>query len=359
MIPKIIPLEPNRVWRTYKGGKILDELSGVQNAADGHFPEDWIASVTPAVNLGRESLTEEGLSKVTVCSQRVTLKHLIDSHPEEFLGEGHYQKYGSNTAFLLKFLDSAIRLHLQCHPTVAFAKKFLNSNNGKTEGYYILNIRDDVKEPYIYLGFQHPPGFIELKNTINEQDIPRLESYFEKIPVKKGDAFYVPGGLPHAIGEGIFMIEIMEPTDLVARIEFEKSGYVLPEKARFMDRGIDFGLSMFDMSAISIADIKRNYFIAPRLIFENGHVKEFAIFDDTITNCFRLNRLEITGGHELSKPGFFIVIIISGAGTIAVGDERFEAATGNKFFIPAATANVKITAPSHIELILAMPPLPN
>lgn len=54
-------------------------------------------------------------------------------------------------------------------------------------------------------------------------DIEILESCFEKIPVKKGDAFIVPGGLPHAIGEEVFMIEIMEPTDFDVRIEFEKA----------------------------------------------------------------------------------------------------------------------------------------
>jgi mannose-6-phosphate isomerase len=39
----------------------------------------------------------------------------------------------------------------------------------------------------------------------------------------------VPGGMPHAIGEGVFMIEVMEPTDFAVRIEFERGGYVLPE----------------------------------------------------------------------------------------------------------------------------------
>ena len=47
------------------------------------------------------------------------------------------------------------------------------------------------------------------------------------------------------------MVEIMEPTDLTIRIEFERGGYVLPENARFMGRGIDFALSMFNYEEIS------------------------------------------------------------------------------------------------------------
>jgi len=36
---------------------------------------------------------------------------------------------------------------------------------------------------------------------------------------------FIPGGILHAIGEGIFMVEIMEPSDLAVRFEFERAGY--------------------------------------------------------------------------------------------------------------------------------------
>ena len=35
------------------------------------------------------------------------------------------------------------------------------------------------------------------------------------------------------------------PTIAPVRIEFERGGYVLPAESRFMNRGIDFALSMF------------------------------------------------------------------------------------------------------------------
>ena len=156
---------------------------------------------------------------------------------------------------MLKFLDSAIRLHIQCHPTIPFAQKHLNSNSGKTEAYVILSIRDEVKEPYIYMGFQNPPAKEDFKRMIEEQDTDAILSCFEKIPIKPGDVFMVPGGMPHAIGEGVFMIEIMEPTDFAVRIEFERGGYVLPEESRFMNRGIDFALSMFNFDSTPIEAI--------------------------------------------------------------------------------------------------------
>ena len=47
-------LPPNRVWRTYLGGRELDRLAGSAMPADTHLAEDWIASTTRAINPGRE-----------------------------------------------------------------------------------------------------------------------------------------------------------------------------------------------------------------------------------------------------------------------------------------------------------------
>ena len=101
---------------------------------------------------------------------------------------------------------------------------------------------------------------------IEEQDSDAILACFEKIPIKPGDVFMVPGGMPHAIGEGVFMIEIMEPTDFAVRIEFERGGYVLPEESRFMNRGIDFALSMFNYEPTSVETIKERFFCEPRVI---------------------------------------------------------------------------------------------
>ena len=353
---KIIPLPPNRVWRTYLGGKNLDIISNEKTPHDSHFPEDWIASLTPAVNPGRENISVEGLSYVPLKEKSVLLKELIEKYPEEILGKQHYQKYGLSTSFLIKFLDSAIRLHIQCHPTIPFAKEFLNSNYGKTEGYYILGTREDVETPFIYLGFQNPPSKEKLKEAIDKQDIDFLESCFEKIPVKKGDTFYVPGGLPHAIGEGVLMVEILEPTDLVVRIEFEKAGYTLPESARFMNRGIDFALSMFDYTPVPVETVQSKYFIKEQLIVENETAKEYEIFNKAITDCFRMNKLVINGKYSIAKENFYILIVTEGTGKIKSGNEKFNVKFGNKFLIPASTESIELDTDSSIELILAMPP---
>lgn len=358
-IPDIIPLFPNRVWRTYEGGMLLDKLEGKEPPKDSHFPEDWIASTTIAKNEGREDIQNEGLSKVVIDNEEFFLKDLMRENPNQLLGQQHYLKYGPNTQFLLKLLDSAIRLHIQCHPTRSFAQMHLNANSGKTEAYYIFHIREKVNDPYIYLGFQDPPSPKELKATIQKQDTETLLSYFEKIPIKEGDSFIVPGGFPHAIGEGIFMIEIMEPTDFCVRIEFQRGDYVLPNNARFMGRDVKFATSMFNYDEISIDQIKDQYFLSPNLIktYEDGS-KELCLVDGDITDCFRLKKLIIMDSIQKIEDSFYIGIVIKGQGRIESKKttNSYALGEGDKFFIPHKSGMLKYNSDSEMELILAYPP---
>ncbi len=358
-IPDIILLKPNRVYRDYLGGKILDELEGKFNPKDGSLPEDWVASTTRAINEGPEEIEDEGLSKVEIDTKSYYLKDLMELFPEEILGTEHFQKYGATTQFLLKLLDSAIRLPLQCHPTIEFAKKHFNSNSGKTETYYILDIREGVNHPYIYLGFQHPPSDLkEFKNTIEEQKIEKLLSYFEKIPVKIGDLIFVPGGFPHAIGEGILLVEIMEPTDFCTRIEFKIGDFVIPVESRFMKKEIDFALRMFNYQETSIENIKSSFFIKPKeLVSYNDESKEYVLIDENVTHCFRVKKLIVKGKISKAEDSFFIGIVIKGKGLIRDNKEQFSVKYGDKFFVPFKTEKIFIESEEGIEIFCALPPI--
>ncbi len=334
----------------------LDLMEGREHPVDAHFPEDWIGSTTRAANKGREHLAEEGLSKVTVADETLTLKALCKKQPNALLGAGHVEKYGANTQFLLKFLDSAIRLHIQCHPTIPFAQKHLNSNSGKTEAYIILSIRNDVKEPYIYMGFQYLPAKAVFKRMIEEQDSDAILACFEKIPIKPGDVFMVPGGIPHAIGEGVFIIEIMEPTDFAVRIEFERGGYILPEESRFMNRGIDFALSMFNYEPIPVETIKEHFFCEPHVLETQNQSTEYALIDEQKTLCFSVNRIDVKDCYVKEADVFYIGIVSKGSGTIVAGDETYPVNEGSKFFVPYQTGPVTFESESSMEITATFPP---
>ncbi len=344
----IFKLAPNRVWRTYLGGRTLDGLEGKTQPEDSHFPEDWILSGTRAVNAGREEFKEEGISKVE--AEPASLNYWLEKFPVEILGEKHFKTYGANPGFLLKFLDSSVRLHIQCHPTAEFSQQHLGVNYGKTEGYYILGIRPGC-EGYIYLGFQRSPGYEDFRQAIVTQDVENLTGYFDRIKVRPGDCFIVPGGIPHAIGEGVFMIEMMEPSDLAVRIEFERGGYVLPESARFMNRDVDFALSMFDFRPRTLPETKAEFFIKPLPLPATG-AERYALFDTRYTGCFRAERWKL---HEEStvihQDGFYVLIVTGGTGY--AGDIKLK--QYDRILVPACTKELPVSG-QGLEFILALPP---
>ena len=63
MVAEPIFFQPNRVWWCYLGGVLLDEFTGRGPGKDDYFPEDWLASVTRAVNGERSQGPDEGLSR--------------------------------------------------------------------------------------------------------------------------------------------------------------------------------------------------------------------------------------------------------------------------------------------------------
>ncbi len=354
----IIKLFPNRVWRSYLGGRELDRLEGRKKPGDGHYPEDWIASTTEARN-NRPEVDDkfEGVSNVIVGSDLFLLTDLFKAGPDFMLGKKHVKKYGLNTGFLLKFLDSSVRLQVQCHPTKEFSKKHLGSVFGKTEGYYILDVRDDVKEPYIFAGFQRPPDKRKFRDAVENQDLDFILSCFEKVPVRKGDAFIIPGGLPHAIGEGILMVELMEPTDFAVRIEFRRGDYELPYPMRYMGKDVDFGMSVFDFKETSLKDVSEKYFVDGKdLGVKDPGVKAYSIFDRRRTDCFRMKRVLLEKGKtRISEDSFFVVIAIDGAGRIRGPISSCKASKGSKFFIPYGSREITVETDDRLELLVVQP----
>jgi mannose-6-phosphate isomerase len=354
---KLVLLPQNRVWRTYLGGRVLDELAGKANPADSHFPEDWVGSTTRATNPGREGI-QEGVSTVTIAGQSHDFARVLAGDPEYFLGRAHATRFGPRPMLLVKLLDSAIRLHFQVHPTADFARRFLDAASGKTEAYHVLATRPEVREPYIYLGFQRPPTRDALRRMIESQDIAAIEACFDRIPVKPGDTYLVPGGVPHALGEGVFLVEIQEPSDLVVRFEFERGGYVLPESARFMGRGLDFCLDVFDFSRWDAARIARSAACQPhdrRPLAANSWSEQ--LIGPGQTPCFRVSKTRIADPVALAGDGPCIGIITEGSATIRTGGEQHQLRRHEKFFRPAGLGSILIEPRDTVEILECRPPL--
>lgn len=121
----------NRVYRVYLGGKLFHDFLG-DAPEDGFYPEEWVASTVHAMNAVSKG-PFEGISMIEGTDLPFT--KLLEEHREDCLGSR------KTLGVLVKYLDSAIRLPMQVHPTRAFSREYFHSPYGKAESWVVLATR--------------------------------------------------------------------------------------------------------------------------------------------------------------------------------------------------------------------------
>lgn len=357
-----IKLLENRVWRTYTGGKLIDEWKGALNSSDNQYPEEWVASTVKAKNVGREHIQDEGLTKIyTEDGSEITLQEVINSAPEVFLGKKHTDKYGPNMAVLVKVLDSAERLAIQVHPNKEFALNEFGSSFGKTEAWYILGGRQiNGVEPYVLLGFKEGVTKEHWKALFYKQDVDGMINSLHRIAVKPGDVFLINGGVPHAIGSGCFLIEIQEPTDYTLRVEkTTPSGYRVADSTCHLGLGFDKLFDCFNYETANYKETVSRWKLEPELIREEQGGRETVLIGRKNTDCFRMHSLEVNNKIACSNNGVFcIAVILEGKGSIVVDGYQMKVKQGDEFFIPASIEDITWhnEGQGDMKIILCYPP---
>lgn len=342
---------PTRVRRTYRGGKNLDLWHGAQPGSDGDQPEEWLASVTEAVNPGFPLIEREGLSKIAgerylgADDQDILLKDLIRQEPEALLGREHYRKFGTDTGVLAKLLDPAERLSIQVHPDKSFAKKFFRSDYGKTECWHVISTRKIQGEsPYLLMGFRPGVTRAQWEMLYRQQDIEGMVDSLNRITPVPGETYLVPGGLPHAIGPGLCMLEIQEPTDYTMRSErTDAAGNKIPDALIHQGLGERLLMECFHYEEMTEHDIRKRYRITPKETrYKNGSKYSLLIGPEK-TTCFSMEKAEIEGKlYFRNKGSFTILTVLSGKGELSWGSNREKIRSGDQFFVPVSAEGFAI-----------------
>ncbi|THF72794.1 type I phosphomannose isomerase catalytic subunit [Cohnella fermenti] len=358
-----LKLLPNRVWRTYEGGLLLEAWSGAIEPKDSSFPENWIGSVIRAHNVGRERFIEGYSRFIASDGTEHLLKDCVERDPQAFLGKRHAEKYGTQTAVLVKALDSSERLTIQVHPDRRFAKQNFQSDYGKTEAWYVLGGRTiNGEEPYVLLGFKQGVTREVWRRLFEEQDLESMKNALHKIPLNEGEIFLIEGGVPHAIGSGCLIIEIQEPTDLTLRTErTTPRGMLVPDHACHQGIGFDRMLDCFHYEELSYEDTMRRWKKEPRIVNTTPDGTEWKLIGECDTNCFRMYKLDISGRYRMNGTGvFYNAIIVSGAGKIGWSYGELSIKEGDSFFIPADCEFVQYVREggTKLRILLCFPPLP-
>ena len=243
---KPIRLDANQLHHFYRGGERIARFRGIPSD-DPYAPEDWVGSTTARFGedgRGLTSLPDGG-----------TLRDAIAASPGAFLGEAHVDRFGPDPALLVKLLDAGQRLPVHCHPDRAFAREHLGLATGKTETWLIV----ESESASVHLGFREPVDADVVAGWVERQDRDAMLGALNELQVEPGDRVYVPAGLPHAIGEGILLVELQEPSDLSVLMEYE--GFQLDgPRDGHLGLGFDVALRCLDRSALDsreLAHLKR------------------------------------------------------------------------------------------------------
>jgi len=330
-------LARNRVYRNYRGGALLDRWQGVTQPTDGHFPEEWVGSTTVSRLPGRPK--DEGLSQVLLPDgSTAILKELIEQNPEAMLGTAHVSRHGRELAVLCKVLDSAMRLPIQVHPDRVFAKRYCNSDFGKTESWIILATRRVGEEtPYILFGFREGVTEEAFKRLAKTQDVPGQVAALNRVEVQPGEVYLVTAGTPHAIGPGVFMIEVQEPTDLVINTEYTVGEIRRTEAQCMMGLPFELGMQCFDYRAAGMEHVRRCT-LRPHLISEDSAGRDERLIGPGDTPCFEVGRLLATGATaDRDRGRCYVGIVTEGKGSIDGPAGGIALEPGTTFYVPAAS----------------------
>ena len=233
-------LAPERVYRFYRGGRLIGRLRG-EEGEDGSFPEDWVGSTVTASNPGRDE-PEAGLSRL---ADGRRLRDLVEADPEHWLGREHVERFGTSTGLLVKLLDAAERLPVHGHPNGEFASRELGSQFGKTEAWIVLDTRNGEGEVWVGLRDAVDPSVY--RDWIERQDVDALLGSLNNLRVRAGDVLFLPGGVPHAIGAGLLIAELQEPTDF--GVMCEHAGFPISADDAHLGLGWDAAIGALDLTS--------------------------------------------------------------------------------------------------------------
>lgn len=333
--------ERNRVYRIYLGGKQYCDLCG-DKPEDNYFPEEWLASKVKAINpkyFGKR----DGVSIVK--GTDIFFDDLLQEKKAELLGDRKYD-------CLVKYLDSAIRLPVQVHPTKDFSKKYFNSEYGKTEAWLVIATRPNAK---IYFGFNRPVTKEEFSalEVRSEKEPDIMETILNGIDAKVGDMFLIKGGLIHAIGAGCTIIEVQEPTDFTIQPENWCGEYHISEEEKYIGLDKSTALDCFDYGLYGTIALDSAKIVPKVLIDTIGYKKESLIdYNDTI--CFAENRHTLSGGSFIMDYAPSVWIVLDGKAVITGEGYTKEIKKGDYFFLPYIAEN-KYEISGNATLIECLP----
>jgi mannose-6-phosphate isomerase len=325
MLPplKFRPILKERIW----GGRNLETLYHKPLPPDRPIGESWEISDRP----GDASVIDGGPHSGK------DLRWLMEEHGAELLG--HKPRPGQRFPVLVKILDARETLSLQVHPPPAIAAQL--GGEPKSEFWYVAQA---APGSHLFAGLRSRVTRAEFETRIQDGTVADC---FHRLPVRAGDALWLPSGRVHAIGAGNVIYEIQQNSDTTYRVfDWNRNG--LDGRPREIHAAqslasIDFN----DFEPDLIRNPARPHPPAEHRLLIAG--PEFKI---------TLHRLPAGERFEFLAEGCRVAGILQGRLTISAAGAKRGCGAGEFCLLPASVASavgVAETPVEFLEVILTAP----
>lgn len=292
-ILKLVPYCAKAIW----GGSNLRTKYGKK--ADFDIAEAWELSGYPE----KESIAAEGKYAGKTITEVIATegKQILGTNSERFDG----------FPILIKLIDAAKPLSIQVHPDDEIAKK-LGADGGKTEMWIICEAEKDA---FIYYGVKSE---IE-PNTFSAAILDgSITEYLNKVPVKKGDTFFIEAGTIHAIGAGITICEVQQTSDTTYRLY------------DYMRKDANGNMRELHIEKGTVA----SKLVPPSHFYEEGTLNGK---EKVLVECpfFTVSRIETDESVSVNvdEKSFSAFTVTEGSGKITCGEESTLLSKGDTVFV--------------------------
>ena len=232
---------------------------------------------------------------------------------------------------IVKFIDAKEKLSIQVHPSDESA---LLGEHGKAEMWYIV---DCEPQAFLYLGFSRRITREELLRRAEDGSICDV---LNRVPVSKGDVFYIVPGTIHAIGAGIVIAEIQQNSNTTFRVyDYHRKGPDGQLRQLHLERA---------------ADVTSYLPIIPEECRANSVVtfQGFTMTEMFTCQFFRAYRVDVRVSVTLScsRQSFQHILCVEGDGKISWRNRDYTLSIGDSFFIPAMMGEYKISGTCRVLL---------
>ena len=259
----------------------------------------------------------------------VQLGTLMAADPSGIAGRRGLAATGNLPLFplLVKLIDAAENLSIQVHPNDEAARSV--NRLGKTEAWHVVSA---LPEAVLFVGLRSGVS-VPTFRTVCRQGGPTSD-YLRRIPAIPGTTILIPAGTVHAIGAGVLMYEVQQPSDVTYRLD--DWGRVDAE-GRPRDLHLDAGSAAIDPE-------NRPDAIPPVSVGLTGGRRLLAA-----CRYFALEQLVLGTGEEeplgLAAPESpQVVTCLQGDVTVTANDAATPLTLGETIVIPAAAGNARVRA---------------